>query len=190
MGEGAGALVLEAEDHALARGVRPLAYLSGFGMTTDAQHLTRPHSEGLGLALAVERALARAGIRPEEIGYINPHATSTVQGDIAEILALRRVFGGGLPRIPISATKSMIGHLLGGAGAVESIAVVCSLRDQELHPSINVEELDADLEIDLVRERRLADVRYALKCSAGFGGHNCALVFERAPGPETAGPQP
>jgi 3-oxoacyl-[acyl-carrier-protein] synthase II len=180
MGEGAGALVLEAEEHARARGATILAFLAGFGMTTDAEHLTRPHSEGLGLALAIERALRRAGISPDAIDYINPHATSTPQGDVAEVLALRRVFGDRLPRIPMSATKSMIGHLLGGAGAVESIAVVCSLRDQMLHPSINVDELDPDLDLDLVRERRRAEVRYAVKCSAGFGGHNCALVFERA----------
>jgi 3-oxoacyl-[acyl-carrier-protein] synthase II len=180
MGEGAGALVLEAEEHARARGAPILAYVAGFGMTTDAEHLTRPHAEGLGLGLAVERALRRAGIEPDAVGYINPHATSTPQGDVAEILALRRVFGERLARIPMSATKSMIGHLLGGAGAVESIAVVCSLRDQILHPSINVDELDPELTLDLVRERRRADVRFALKCSAGFGGHNCALVFERA----------
>jgi 3-oxoacyl-[acyl-carrier-protein] synthase II len=180
MGEGAGALVLEAEEHAKARGAKALAYLAGFGMTTDAEHLTRPHSEGLGLALAVERALSRAEVGPEAIGYINPHATSTPQGDIAEVLALRRVFGERLAKIPVSATKSMIGHLLGGAGAVESIAVVCSLRDQVLHPSINVDEPDPECAVDLVRERRRADVRYALKCSAGFGGHNCALVLERA----------
>jgi 3-oxoacyl-[acyl-carrier-protein] synthase II len=180
MGEGAGALVLEAEEHAKKRGAKPLAYVTGFGMTTDAQHLTRPHPEGLGLALAVERAIARAGIRPEDIGYINPHATSTPQGDIAEYVALSRVFGEGLRAIPISATKSMIGHLLGGAGAVESIAVVCSLLDQVIHPSINVDELDPAFALDVVRERRRASVRYALKCSAGFGGHNCALVIERA----------
>lgn len=180
MGEGAGALVLEAEEHAKARGAKALAYVAGFGMTTDAEHLTRPHSEGLGLKLAVERALARAGVGPEAIGYINPHATSTPQGDIAEVLALRQVFGERLAKIPMSATKSMIGHLLGGAGAVESIAVVCSLRDQVLHPSINVDEPDPECAVDLVRERRRADVRYALKCSAGFGGHNCALVLERA----------
>ncbi|WP_437736654.1 beta-ketoacyl-[acyl-carrier-protein] synthase family protein [Sorangium sp. So ce1335] len=180
MGEGAGALVLEEEQHARARGARPLAYVAGFGMTTDAEHLTRPHSGGVGLALALERALTRAGAAPEAIGYINPHATSTPQGDAAEVLALRRVFGERLARIPISATKSMLGHLLGGAGAVETIAVVCSLRDQLLHPSINVEEIDPGWSLDIVRERRGVDLRYAAKCSAGFGGHNCALVLERA----------
>jgi 3-oxoacyl-[acyl-carrier-protein] synthase II len=180
MGEGAGVLVLEEEQHALARGKKPLAYVRGFGMTTDAQHLTRPHSEGLGLALAIERAIKRAHLSPSDVGYINPHATSTTQGDVAEYMSLQRVFGERLPKIPISATKSMIGHLLGGAGAVESIAVVCSLRDQILHPSINLDDIDPQFALDLVRERRRVDVRYALKCSAGFGGHNCALVFERA----------
>lgn len=180
MGEGAGALVLEAEEHARARGATILAYLAGFGMTTDAQHLTRPHAEGKGLSLAVERAIARAGVTPADIDAINPHATSTPHGDLAEVVALRHVFGDRLAEIPMSATKSMIGHLLGGAGAVESIAVVCSLRDQILHPSINVEELDPECRVRLVRERQRASVRWAVKSSAGFGGHNCALVFERA----------
>ena len=180
MGEGAGALVLEAEEHARARGAVILAYVAGFGMTTDAQHLTRPHSEGKGLSLAVERAIKRAGITPADVDYVNPHATSTPHGDLAEVMALRHVFGDRLAAIPMSATKSMIGHLLGGAGAVESIAGVCSLRDQLLHPSINVDDLDPECTVNLVRERRRADVRWAVKCSAGFGGHNCALVFERA----------
>jgi 3-oxoacyl-[acyl-carrier-protein] synthase II len=180
MGEGAGALVLESEEHAKARGATILAYVAGFGSTTDAQHLTRPHSEGKGLSLAVERAIKRAGITSADIDYVNPHATSTPHGDLAEVLALRNVFGDRLAAIPMSATKSMIGHLLGGAGAVESIAVVCSLRDQLLHPSINVDELDPECTVNLVREQRRADVRWAVKCSAGFGGHNCALVFERA----------
>jgi 3-oxoacyl-[acyl-carrier-protein] synthase II len=179
MGEGAGALVLEEEQHALRRGAKPLAYVAGFGMTTDAEHLTRPNTSGSGLALALERALARAGVPADAIGYITPHATSTPQGDAAEVLALRRVFGERLARVPISATKSMIGHLLGGAGAVETVAVICSLRDQVLHPSINVDELDPAFDLDVVRERRAADVKYAAKLSAGFGGHNCALVIER-----------
>lgn len=181
MGEGAGVLIVEEEGHAKARGAAPLAFLAGWGMTSDASHLTQPHTDGLGVRLAVERALERAGIGPEDIGYINPHATGTPKGDIAEIRALRSVFGDRLATIPISATKSMTGHLLGGAGAVESIAVVRTLQDQRLHPSVNVDRLDPELgELDVVREARAADVRYALKISAGFGGHNCALVFERA----------
>jgi 3-oxoacyl-[acyl-carrier-protein] synthase II len=180
MGEGSGALVLESEAHAKSRGARPIGYLVGWGMTSDAEHLTRPHPEGLGLRLAIEAALRRASIKPDEVGYINPHATSTPQGDVAEYLSMKHVFGDALRRIPISATKSMIGHLLGGAGAAEGIAVLCSLRDQRLHPSINVDRLDPVFEIDLVREARSASVRYAISNSAGFGGHNCVLAFERA----------
>lgn len=180
MGEGAGVLVLEAEEHAIARGIKPICTMLGYGMSTDAEHLTRPHSEGLGLALAMEAALRRADVQAGDVDYINPHATSTTQGDVAEYLSLKRVFGERLARVPMSATKSMIGHLLGGAGAAESIAVACTLRDQVIHPSINVDELDSEFVLDLVRERRRAEVRVALKCSAGFGGHNCALVFGRS----------
>ncbi|HKQ68731.1 MAG TPA: beta-ketoacyl-[acyl-carrier-protein] synthase family protein [Polyangiaceae bacterium] len=180
MGEGAGALVLESESHAKARGARALAYLVGWGMTSDAEHLTRPHPEGLGLRLAIEAALKRAEVSPDDVGYINPHATSTPQGDVAEYLSMKPVFGEALRTIPISATKSMIGHLLGGAGAAEAIAVICSLRDQKLHPSINVDRLDPTFDIDLVREARSVDARFAISNSAGFGGHNCVLAFERA----------
>ena len=180
MGEGAGALVLETEAHARARGATPLGYLVGWGMSSDAEHITRPHPDGLGLRLAIEAALRRAALSPADVGYINPHATSTVQGDIAEYQSMKQVFGSALPQIPISATKSMIGHLLGGAGAAEAIAVICSLRDQRLHPSINVDRLDPIFDIDLVREARRVDVRYAISNSAGFGGHNCVLAFERA----------
>ncbi|HHH28749.1 MAG TPA: beta-ketoacyl-[acyl-carrier-protein] synthase family protein [Polyangiaceae bacterium] len=182
MGEGAGVLVLEAEEHAKARGAEILAYVAGWGLTSDGQHLTSPHADGLGVRIAMERALKRAGITPDDVGYINPHATSTKLGDVAEIRALRQVFGDRLPKTPISATKSMVGHLLGGAGAVESIATICSLRDGKLHPSINLDELDPELApLDVVLGGpRDVDARYALKISAGFGGHNCALVFERA----------
>ncbi|MBK9261750.1 MAG: beta-ketoacyl-[acyl-carrier-protein] synthase family protein [Polyangiaceae bacterium] len=180
MGEGAGVVVLEEEEHALRRGAKPLAVLQGFGMTTDAAHLTRPHPEADGLRRAIVRAIERAGLKANDVDYINPHATSTPQGDAAEIIALRNVFGQRLAHIPMSATKSMIGHLLGGAGAVETIAVVCSLRDQMLHPSINADELDPDFgPLDVVREKRSVTCSWALKCSAGFGGHNCALLLGR-----------
>jgi 3-oxoacyl-[acyl-carrier-protein] synthase II len=180
MAEGAAAMVLEAEAHAKARGARPLAYLRGWGMATDAEHLTRPHPAGRGLRLAMEAALRRAGVSPSDVDYINPHATSTPQGDVAEYLAMVDVFGPALRKVPISATKSMTGHLLGAAGAAEAIAVICSLEDQTIHPSINVDRLDPIFEIELVRAARSAPMRYALSNSAGFGGHNCALVFERA----------
>lgn len=180
MGEGAGALVLEEEQHALARGAKPLAYVAGWGMTSDATHVTRPHPAGLGLALAVEGALRRAGIAKTDVGYLNAHATSTPQGDVAEYTAMRRVFGDALKNVPVSGTKSMVGHLLGGAAAAESIAVICSLRDQMLHPSINIDELDPVFDLDIVQgEARKTKLDFALKSSAGFGGHNCVLVFQR-----------
>jgi 3-oxoacyl-[acyl-carrier-protein] synthase II len=180
MGEGAGVLVLEELEHARARGKEPLAIVSGWGMSSDAQHLTSPHSEGLGVRLAVERALARAALRPEDIDYINPHATSTKLGDVAEIRALERVFGERLASLPMSATKSLIGHMLGGAGAAEAIAVVCSLRDQRIHPSLNVDQLDPEFSVRVATRVEELRMRHALKVSAGFGGHNCALVLSRA----------
>jgi 3-oxoacyl-[acyl-carrier-protein] synthase II len=180
MGEGAGAIVLEEEAHARARGAKILARVSGYGMTSDGHHLTGPHADGLGLRLAILRALARAGIEPGDVGYINPHATSTPQGDLAEHRALAAVFGDRLASIPISATKSMLGHLLGGAGGVEAAVTVLSLRDQRIHPSLNADELDEGVALDLPKQARAVDLAYALKLSAGFGGHNCALVFGRA----------
>jgi 3-oxoacyl-[acyl-carrier-protein] synthase II len=187
MGEGAGALVLETEEHARKRGIAPLGYLVGWGMSSDAEHLTRPHPEGLGLRIAIEAALRRSGIAPGDVGYINPHATSTPRGDVAEYQSMKQVFGDTLRTIPLSATKSMIGHLLGGAGAASAIAVVCSLRDQRLHPSINVDRLDPVFDLDLVRKARRCDFRYALSNSAGFGGHNCVLAFERTTADERDG---
>lgn len=179
MGEGAGSLVLEEEEHARRRGAPILARVAGFGMTSDGDHITRPHPEGLGVRLAIERAIRRAGIAPDAIDYVNPHATATQQGDIAEYGALKQVFGERLKKLPISATKSMLGHLLGGAGAVESIVTVLSIVHQRMHPSINAEDIDPIFELDLLREARSAPVAYALKNSSGFGGHNCALVFAR-----------
>ncbi|MBM4374737.1 MAG: beta-ketoacyl-[acyl-carrier-protein] synthase family protein [Deltaproteobacteria bacterium] len=179
MGEGAGVLVLEAREHAEARGATVLAEVAGYGMSSDGEHLTRPHEDGLGIRLAVEQALARAGLAPDSIDYVNPHATSTPAGDVAEIRALRAVFGERLAKVPLSATKSLLGHLLGGAGAVESIAVVRSLVEGAIHPSLNVDNLDPALgDVDVVRGApRRGPLRHALKISAGFGGHNCALLF-------------
>ncbi len=179
MGEGAGALVLEELTHARARGATVLAEIAGYGMSSDGEHLTRPHEDGLGIYLAAKQALAKAAVEPERVGYVNPHATSTPAGDVAEVRALRRLFGDRLAKVPMSATKSLVGHLLGGAGAVESIAVVCTLRDGKAHPSINVDTLDPDLgDVDvIVGAARAIAASHALKISAGFGGHNCALLF-------------
>lgn len=182
MSEGAGVLILEDEQHARARGARALAVVASYGMSSDGEHLTRPHDDGRGVVLAIRQALARAELEPQQIDYINPHATSTKAGDVAEVQALRAVFGEALEGIPMSATKSMLGHMLGGAGAAESIAVVASLRDQKIHPSINVDQVDpACGTIELVTDgARDVELQHALKISAGFGGHNCALVFARA----------
>ncbi len=179
MGEGAGALVVEELEHARARGATPLCELSGWGMSSDAQHLTSPHVEGKGLCLAVERALARAKLTPDDVDYVNPHATSTKLGDVAEIKALEQIFGARLREIPISATKSMVGHMLGGAGAAESIAAVCTLVEQRVHPSINVDRLDPAFSLRVITEATALPVRHVLKVSAGFGGHNCALIFSK-----------
>lgn len=181
MSEGAATLVLEEEAHAKARGATILARVAGFGMTSDAEHVTRPHPGGVALALAIERALARAGIGPGDIDYINPHATATQHGDAAEVAALQLAFGSALTGIPVSATKSIVGHVLGGAGAVEAVAVVCSLRDQRIHPSLNADNVDPAWGLKVIREAQPLAMTYAMKISAGFGGHNCVLVFEKAP---------
>ena len=181
IGEGAGALVIESEEHARARGATILATLLGWGSSSDASHLVRPPDDGAGLALAIERALARAEISPSELGYVNPHATSTQAGDIAELRAMERALGPALPGIPVSATKSILGHLLGGAGAVETIATVCSVRDAVIHPSLNLEHKDeAFAAVDVVTSERPMQKRVALKLSAGFGGHNAAIVIGSA----------
>lgn len=180
MGEGAGVLVLEREDLAKARGAKIYALLSGWGMSGDAEHIVRPHPEGRGVALAVQAAMKRAQIAPRDLGYINPHATSTPAGDIAEYNALKAALGPALSSIPVSATKSILGHLLGGAGAVESITTVLSLSKGVIHPSINVTKKDPVFELDIVTSARESRIDHALKTSAGFGGHNAALVFSRA----------
>jgi 3-oxoacyl-[acyl-carrier-protein] synthase II len=180
IGEGAGALVLESEAHAKARGAKILAYLDGWGQTSDAEHVARPHPEGRGLQLAIEAALRRAGMTPNDLAYVNPHATSTQAGDIAEYHAMRAALGAQAAKIPISATKSMIGHLLGGAGAVESVATVMTVHRRSIHPSINLDERDPIFELDIVTERRALGAGAALKTSAGFGGHDCALIISPA----------
>jgi 3-oxoacyl-[acyl-carrier-protein] synthase II len=178
IGEGAGVLVIEAEEHARARRAAPLARLVGWGMTSDAEHLVRPSSSGRGMARAIELALRRADARPGDIRYINPHATSTPQGDLAEYQALRAALGPALDHALVSATKSMIGHLLGGASAVETVATACSLRDRRVHPSINLDRVDeAFASLQLPRAATDLPAGLALKTSSGFGGHNVALLL-------------
>jgi 3-oxoacyl-[acyl-carrier-protein] synthase II len=178
--DGCGALVLENLDFALARGARIYAEVLGYGVSSDAYHVSAPQPEGKGAALAMSRAIADAGLKPEDIQYINAHATATPAGDPAEVAAIKRVFGSRAYEIPVNATKSMIGHLLGAAGAVEAIATILTLREGLLHPTINYEHPDPNCDLDCVpNEARRAQVDVALSNSFGFGGQNACLVFRR-----------
>jgi 3-oxoacyl-[acyl-carrier-protein] synthase II len=181
MGEGAGALILEEREHALRRDAYVYAELVGFGQSADAFHITAPSEDGSGAALAMRRALRSAAIPPTEVGYINAHATSTPTGDISEIKAIRLAFGEHADKLAVSATKSMIGHLFGAAGAVEGIATVLTIRDGILPPTINLTNPDpAACDLDLVPDHaRKADVEVAMSNGFGFGGHNAVLVFRR-----------
>ncbi len=178
MGEGAGALVLETEEHALARGAKIYAELAGGYVTSDAHHITAPDPEGTAAARAVIGALNMAGAEPKDVGHINAHATSTPVGDIAEYTALLRVFGDHLKQIPLSATKSSTGHLLGGAGAIEAVLTVLALHHKIAPPTLNLDEPDPAIDLDVVRTpRELGDNILAISNSFGFGGHNAVVAF-------------
>lgn len=180
LGEGAGILVLESLEHAKQRGATILGEILGYGMTADAYHITAPAPEGEGAARAMKLALADAGIAPDQVDYINAHATSTSAGDIAETQAIRRVFGDHAQNLAISATKSMIGHLLGAAGGVELIACLMSIRDGIIHPTINLENPDPECDLDYVPgEARQQRVDIALSNSFGFGGQNASILVGR-----------
>jgi 3-oxoacyl-[acyl-carrier-protein] synthase II len=179
MGEGAGALVLEREAHAKARGAKIYAELVGGAVTSDAHHITAPDPEGTGAARAVIAALKQANAKLEEVVHINAHATSTPVGDIAEYTALKRVFGDHLETVAISATKSSTGHLLGGAGAIEAIFTVLALHERTAPPTINLEDQDPAIPLDVVTSpRKLPDGPIlAISNSFGFGGHNAVIAF-------------
>lgn len=184
MGEGAGCLILEELEHAKARGAKIYAEMVGEGMSADAYHITASHPEGLGAKLVMENALKDANIKPVDIDYINVHGTSTHVGDISEAKAIKEVFGDHAYELNISSTKSMTGHLLGAAGAVEAMACVLSVKNDIVPPTINHEEGDEDPELDYklnftfnkAQERK---VNYALSNTFGFGGHNCCVVFKK-----------
>lgn len=181
MADGAGALVLETLEHAQARGARIYAELIGFGMSADAHHITSPPEDGEGARLSMANSLRDAGLNPEQLDYINAHATSTPLGDKAETLAIKRALGDHSRRIAVSSTKSVTGHLLGAAGAVEAIFSVLALRDQVLPPTINLDNPDEGCDLDYVpKVARQARVEVALSSSFGFGGTNGSLVFKRA----------
>jgi 3-oxoacyl-[acyl-carrier-protein] synthase II len=180
LGEGGGALVLESRAHAEARGAKILAVLRGYGMSSDAYHMSAPLESGEAVAQAMKNALADAGLRPEDIGVVNPHATSTPLGDAAECKALGLVFGDHLPKMKVTATKSMTGHLLGGTSATEAVALIETLRTGKLHPTINVEEQDPDCPVDCVPNvAQQTTARFGISNSFGFGGHNSCVVFEK-----------
>ncbi len=183
MGEGAGILILEELEHAINRGARIYAEIVGFGASDDAYHITAPDPEGNGAVLSMKRAIKDAGINPEDINYINAHGTSTKLNDKIETLAIKKVFGEYAYKIPVSSTKSMIGHLLGAAASVESIATVLSVYEGIIHPTINYEEKDPECDLDYVPNvARKWDVKYALKNSFGFGGQNATLIFKKYEG--------
>jgi 3-oxoacyl-[acyl-carrier-protein] synthase II len=180
MSEGAGMLVLEEREHAIARGAKIYAEVVGYGTTADAYHIVEPHPEGEGAARAMELALRDGNLPREAIGYINAHATATPKGDIGEALAIRRVFGEHADHLAVSSTKSMTGHLLGAAGGVEAIFTTLALRDGVLPPTINLEHLDPEIDLDCVPQTaRKAQVEYALTNSFGFGGQNVSLALRR-----------
>ena len=184
MGEGAGCLILEELEHATARGAKIYAEMVGEGESADAYHITASHPEGLGAKLVMERALADANLKPEDIDYINVHGTSTHVGDISEAKAIKAVFGDAAYKLNISSTKSMTGHLLGAAGAVEAMACVLSVKNDIVPPTINHEEGDDDPELDYnlnftFNKAQKREVRAALSNTFGFGGHNCCVVFKK-----------
>ena len=178
LGEGAAVLVLEERAHALARGARIYAEVAGFGAAADAYRVTDPHPDGTGAVLAMARAIADAGCTAGDIDYINAHGTSTPANDRAETLAIKRVLGARASQVPISSTKSMIGHATVAAGAIEAAAAALTLRDQVIHPTINQDAADPQCDLDYVANRhRRARVRWALSNSFAFGGQTAALVL-------------
>lgn len=183
MGEGSGIIVMESLEHAQARGAKIYAEFTGSGMTGDAYHMTAPHPEGRGAKKAMELALERANLKPEQIDYINTHGTSTGLGDIAETKAIKAILGDHAYKVPINSTKSMIGHLLGAAGSLEFIACVKSIETQQVHPTINLENPDPECDLDYVPEgARKVKISHVLSNSFGFGGHNVSLIASKFEG--------
>lgn len=184
MGEGGAALILEEYEHAKARGAHIYAELAGVGMSADAYHLTASHPEGLGAKIVMRNALAEAGLKPEDVDYINVHGTSTPVGDISEVKAIQEIFGDHAYKLNISSTKSMTGHLLGAAGALEAIASIKAIEEGIIPPTINHDPEDKDAEIDYnlnftFNEAQERPVRVAISNTFGFGGHNATVLFKK-----------
>ena len=177
MGEGAGVLVLESLESAKKRGATILAEYVGGGLSSDAYHITDPRPDGLGVALCINRALADAGIEAEDVSYINAHATSTLTGDLAEVRALNRIFKKP-EQITMNATKSMVGHSLGAAGAIEAIATIQAIKSGYVHPTINLEDPE-DISFDIPTQKKQVEIQYAISNSFGFAGHNATIVLRK-----------
>ncbi|MFC6062079.1 beta-ketoacyl-[acyl-carrier-protein] synthase family protein [Streptomyces ochraceiscleroticus] len=183
LGEGAGVVILESAEHAAKRGAKVYCEVLGQGLSADSHHIAQPEPTGRGIAAAVQNLLDATDLKPAELVHLNAHATSTPQGDVAEIKALRRVLGDDVDHIAISGTKSMTGHLLGGAGGIETVATVLALYHRQAPPTINVENLDDEVDADIVRDepRKLPEGTIAaINNSFGFGGHNVVLAFRTA----------
>lgn len=181
MGEGAGVVVLESYEHAIARGATILAEIVGYGATSDAYHITSPCEDGDGAARAMQFAIKEAGIQPEDVDYINAHGTSTHHNDLGETLAIKKAFGEHAYNLSINSTKSMIGHLLGAAGAVEFIVLVKSVMENFIHATAGYQVVDEELDLDYSKEARTDKViTYAISNSLGFGGHNASLLIKKA----------
>jgi len=182
LGEGAGALVLEEYEHAVARGANIYAELVGGGLSSDAHHMTAPHPDGIGVTAVMKNCLADAGLNAEDVDAINTHGTSTPLGDVAELKAISRVFGAHAKNININSTKSMTGHLLGAAGAIEAIASIMTMQYGIVPPTINHENPDDNIDPELnltlnVAQKR--EVNVAMSNTFGFGGHNACIVFKK-----------
>ena len=177
--EGAGMLVIESEEHALKRGANIICEIAGMGVSSDAHHPVQPDPSGEGAILSMQRALDNAGITTSEIDYINAHGTSTPLNDVCETNAIKKLFNKQAYNTPISSTKSMIGHVLGGAGALEGIATILSVVNQKIHPTINLETPDPECDLDYVPNKsRNHKINYAMSNNFGFGGQNASIVFK------------
>jgi 3-oxoacyl-[acyl-carrier-protein] synthase II len=180
LGEGSGVVVLESAAHALKRGARIYAEFAGVGLSADANHITAPHPDGLGVAMMMRNSLAQSGIQPHEVDYINVHGTSTPLGDIAETKSIKQVFGDHAYKLNISSTKSMIGHLLGGAGVVEAIATILSVYHDEVHPTINHFNDDPECDLNYTFHKSVKrTINVAMSNNYGFGGHNASVIFRK-----------
>ena len=182
LGEGAGALVLESYEHAKARGAKIYAEVIGGGMSSDAYHMTAPHPEGIGVIAVMKNCLENAGIKPEDVDHINTHGTSTPLGDVAELKAISNVFGDHAKNININSTKSMTGHLLGAAGAIESIAAILAMKHSIVPPTINHVNIDENINPDLnltLNKAQKRNIKVAMSNTFGFGGHNACVAFKK-----------